>query len=175
MECSLLISGSSDRTLRLWRLPKKLYTYEKVKIRPLIEVFKFLSPKEVVKLGRVNTKFYEASFHTELWGQLPSFQQVQVIEEHSLGISSLAISKKKLLVASGSYDKTIQIWSLTTGKQVQTFKGHTGWIWSVRFLEDSQFLLSGASDHTVRVWDLINIEQTQLINVHANGVWSIGC
>ena len=51
--------------------PEKLHNFsKKFNLRPLIEVFKFLEPKEIVKLGSVCTRFYETVFHQEVWGEL---------------------------------------------------------------------------------------------------------
>ena len=91
MEPRLIVSGSRDRTVRLWREPKKLFTFERVgNLRPILEVFKFLSAEETIGIARVNRQFYEASFHSEV--VKPVFRQTNILEGHTGYVNSVAVS-----------------------------------------------------------------------------------
>lgn len=74
--------------------------------------------------------------------------------EHSSGITSLAISPNRQILASGSEDATIQLWSLVTGEQIRTLAGHSSGICSVAISPDGRILASGSSDKTVKLWQL---------------------
>lgn len=50
---------------------------------------------------------------------------VQVLEDHSRPVLSLAIADNKLF--SGSYDYTIKVWSLDTLQRLKTLTGRTSW------------------------------------------------
>lgn len=58
---------------------------------------------------------------------------------------------KKL--ASASDDKTIQIWSVKTGKREQVLEGHTDLITSAVFSHDSKTVAPASDNHTIRIWN----------------------
>ena len=59
------------------------------------------------------------------------------------------------LIASGSDDSTIKIWSLESRQLLDTLdEGHTAPVRSVVFSADSKTLFSASYDGTVRQWDL---------------------
>ena len=114
MEPRLIVSGSEDKTVRLWREPKKLFTFRRVgNLRPILEVLKFLSSEEVIGIARVNKQFYEASFRSEVLK--PLFRQTNILESHTGWVYSVAVSLKKEILVSASSDSTIRVWSLATG------------------------------------------------------------
>lgn len=53
-------------------------------------------------------------------------------------------------LATGSLDRTINIWLLKDGKLSQTLTGHTKGVWSLKFLS-SLVLISGGYDATIKV------------------------
>jgi len=56
-------------------------------------------------------------------------------------------------LASGSYDRTIKLWDIPSGKLIRTLTGHTSYIlWSVDLL-NSQTLVSGSHDQTIKLWN----------------------
>ena len=58
------------------------------------------------------------------------------------------------ILVSGSSDKTIKTWDITSGSCLSTLRGHTDGVWSVCFSSDGKQLTSGSKDKTVRNWDL---------------------
>ncbi len=75
---------------------------------------------------------------------------------HRDQVFSIALTKDGKLLASGSSDKTVKLWDVTTGKVVRDFENpdikpvfpgepapsHPGWVQSVRFTPDLQFLVT---------------------------------
>ncbi|EMD31449.1 hypothetical protein CERSUDRAFT_127336 [Gelatoporia subvermispora B] len=57
-------------------------------------------------------------------------------------------------IVSGSYDNTIRIWSVTTGRaMLKPLEGHSGWVKSVASSPDGTRIVSGSADNTIRIWD----------------------
>jgi len=95
---------------------------------------------------------------------------------------SVAISSDDQFVVSGSGDKTIRVWSLTSGLAIQVLRGHDGQVLSINLSRDDKYLVSGSGnpsplvyceDYSVRVWDLSTGEQTKLLRGHTSNVWSV--
>ncbi len=78
----------------------------------------------------------------------------QLGQAHHKLIPSLAVSPDGRIVASGSADKTIKLWSVADGSLTKTLTGHDGEVTSVGITPDGRFLISGGKDKTVRVWSL---------------------
>lgn len=73
---------------------------------------------------------------------------------HSQAVNSLSISPDGRLVASGSYDQTVRLWCLGSGKELKKINGHTSGVLSVAFSPDGKLLASGSLDKTIRIWNL---------------------
>lgn len=56
-------------------------------------------------------------------------------------------------IASGSWDHTIRIWAVNTGKTRLTLNGHTDAVSALVSLSETE-LASGSWDETIRVWDV---------------------
>jgi WD40 repeat protein len=50
---------------------------------------------------------------------------------HIWPVFSVTFSPDGRLIASGSYDKTIKLWDVKTGREIRTLKGHSGSVWSL--------------------------------------------
>ena len=99
MEPRLIVSGGADKTIRIWKEPKKLFTFKRVgKLRPILEALKFLSYEEVIGIARVNKQFYEASFHPEV--RKLRFRETNILTGHSECVLSVAVSLKKGILVS---------------------------------------------------------------------------
>jgi WD40 repeat protein len=76
---------------------------------------------------------------------------LQVIEDHTGSVPSVAWSLDGLYLVSGSFDRTVRLWDAHTGKQLAVLERHTGWVWSVAFSPDGVHIVSGSSDNTAGV------------------------
>ncbi|KAF1960416.1 WD40 repeat-like protein [Byssothecium circinans] len=97
---------------------------------------------------------------------------LQTLEGHSDSVNSATLSYDLTLLASGSKDKTIKIWEVSSGECVQTLKGHPGSIGSVTFLHNSM-LASGSYDKTIKVWDTNSGNCVHTYNGHTDAVYSV--
>jgi len=69
-------------------------------------------------------------------------------------VTCVCFSNDSRHVASGSYDKTLRVWSVEGGSALAIFHGHMQIITSVQFQPSSSALLSSSVDSTVRLWRL---------------------
>ena len=91
----------------------------------------------------------------KIW-RIPQGDRLESLESHEAGIKCVAVSDDAEMVASGSFDKSVRVWSLSNGhlKQCTVFEGHTDIVWCIRVTRDKKKAISGASDKTVRVWSI---------------------
>lgn len=68
--------------------------------------------------------------------------------------------KQTRYVATGSRDKLIKIWDITTGNCVKELKGHDNWVRSIQFQPEGKYLISCSDDKSIKIWD---IEQQRCI------------
>ncbi|WXC50995.1 hypothetical protein QX201_010700 [Fusarium graminearum] len=88
-------------------------------------------------------------------------------------VSSVVFSSDDRLIASGSWDKTIKIWNVATGKEEQTLEGHTDWVNSVVFSSDDRLIASGSDDNTIKIWNVATGKEEQTLEGHMSWVSSV--
>jgi len=133
---SLLASGSSDHTVKLWDAVtgKELATFSAHSESVASVAF---SPDGT----RLASGSEDAT--VKLW-DVVSGKVVASFSGHSAGVASVSFSPDGTKLASGSSDKTVKLWDLVTGKEIETFSGHSEGVTSVAFSPDGSYLASGA-------------------------------
>lgn len=86
----------------------------------------------------------------------------------------MAFSGENIL-ASGSYDKTIKIWNIDSGKSIRTLRGHTHWVQSITFSSDGQTLVSGSLDKTIKIWNVNTGDCLNTLKEHTGYVRAVAC
>jgi hypothetical protein len=99
---------------------------------------------------------------------------VNTLKGHESSVNSVGFSPDGKQLASGSEDKTIKIWDVTTGKVLNTLKGHEGWVNSVGFSPDGKKLASGSADKTIKIWDVTTGKLLNTLKGHESYVYSVG-
>ena len=75
-------------------------------------------------------------------------------EGHVGRVTSVAFSAHGERALSGSWDRTLRLWDVESGKELQVLKRHTAEVRTAAFLPDGQHALSGGWYDTIRLWDL---------------------
>jgi WD40 repeat protein len=92
---------------------------------------------------------------------------------HTSWVNSVAFSPDGRHILSGSSDRTLRLWELSTGRCLRTFEGHTGQVKSVSLSPDGRYALSGSSDNTLKLWDLSTGVCLRTFEGHTGGVTSV--
>uniref|UniRef100_A0A673IB16 Lissencephaly-1 homolog B-like n=1 Tax=Sinocyclocheilus rhinocerous TaxID=307959 RepID=A0A673IB16_9TELE len=74
---------------------------------------------------------------------------------------------------SGSRDKTIKMWDISTGMCLMTLVGHDNWVRGVLFHPGGRFVVSCADDKTLRIWDYKNKRCMKTLSAHEHFVTSL--
>jgi WD40 repeat-containing protein SMU1 len=77
---------------------------------------------------------------------------------HSKGVTSVCFSKDNSQLLSASFDQTIRIHGLKSGKTLKEFRGHTSFVNDAEFAADGHHILSASSDGTIKVWNIKSTE-----------------
>ncbi|MBO3460805.1 tetratricopeptide repeat protein [Aetokthonos hydrillicola Thurmond2011] len=144
----LLASGSTDRTVKLWRSDGGLLqtlnghsdAVTSVSFSPDGKLLASASLDKTIRLWHrdsINAEFDPWSYKT--------------IEGHGDWVYSVNFSPDGKLLASGGKDASVKLWS-SNGNRLKVLRGHTGWVNWVNFSPDSQFLASASEDQTVKIW-----------------------
>ena len=108
-------------------------------------------------LASLNGQFGDSEFKggdmaVRLWN-VKTRKQTAVLEDHTAGIESVALSPDGTLLASGHHDGLVRLWDIQTQKQLATLKGHKAVVESVAFSLDGTLLASGGKDRA-RLWNV---------------------
>ncbi|MBD2169496.1 ribosome assembly protein 4 [Calothrix membranacea FACHB-236] len=109
---------------------------------------------------------------------LPPLQEATPTESyidsgHQDSVTSIAFSSDGKKLASGSEDKTIKLWDISTGQLLQTFSGHGDVIKTIALSSDGQKLASGSKDKTIKLWDVSTGQLLQTFSGHGDVVNSV--
>ena len=88
----------------------------------------------------------------------------RTLKGHTDSVDSVAVSPDGKTLASGSFDKSIKLWDVASGKNTATLKGHDKIVnnvafSSVAFSPDGKTLASGSADETIKLWDLAPVKK----------------
>ncbi len=146
-----ILSGSADRTMRLWDTATGR----------CLSVFEHKLGLGAVALapdGRWAVSG-DQNWTVHLW-DLESGQRLREFKGHSGPIHDLCFSPDGRWVLSGggdpmgSRDPTVRLWDPATGRCLRTFYGHTSAVWSVCLSADGRLAWSSGWDWEVRCWDV---------------------
>ena len=92
---------------------------------------------------------------------------------HYGGVLAIAFSPDGQWLASGSYDGTVRLWNVETGKPLQTMYGHGREVVTILFSKNGKVLTSGSFDHSIRRWDLESGRELQVRDCHDGPVGGV--
>ena len=89
---------------------------------------------------------------------------------HDKDINTIAVAPNDRLVATGSADRTIKVWSLPTLAPVAVLRGHKRGIWALAFSPVDKVLVSAGGDKVLKLWSMADYSCIQTLEGHQTGV-----
>jgi len=128
--------------------------------------------------------------YAELWEELrrlcpgegrdltPPINDSRILEGHTQYISCLSISPDSKIMATGSHDNTVCLWSLPDGEYISKLEGHTNAVKCLSISPDGKILATGGSgnlnqDTFVHFWSLPDGEHIRTLREYSSSLESL--
>lgn len=140
-----LLTASRDKTAKSWDLTKK---------ESAITVPEHSDIVYGVAAGADGTIGYSvgADKNVRSWKTAGDGKTVKSGGGHGDHVLKIAISPKEPLIATGSKDKSVRLWSEGDLKSTKTLSGLTDEVFALAFSPDGQLVAGGSYDGEVRIW-----------------------
>jgi guanine nucleotide-binding protein subunit beta-2-like 1 protein len=159
------LSGSWDKTLRLWDLNTGLTTRKfHGHTGDVLSVAFSSDNRQIVSGSRDKT--------IRLWNTLGVCKYIITEENHTEWVSCVRFSPNTAnpIIVSAGWDKIVKVWNLTNCKLKTNHIGHTGYLNCVTVSPDGSLCASGGKDKQAMLWDLnegkhlYTLESSDIIN-----------
>jgi WD40 repeat protein/serine/threonine protein kinase len=108
-----------------------------------------------------------------LWDARQAAAPLQVLDGHENSVQSLAYSPQRLLLASGSADRTVRVWDLDTLTLKRSYSGPRDFVTSVAFSQSGKLLAAGALDGRIQIWSVLSTRRLRGLSGHRGRVADI--
>ncbi|XP_012283398.1 TAF5-like RNA polymerase II p300/CBP-associated factor-associated factor 65 kDa subunit 5L [Orussus abietinus] len=145
-ESDILVSVSSDKEMRAWRLNDyscaAVYNGHSYPIWCMdTSVFNIY----------IATGSHDRT--AKLWSLDRTFP-LRIFAGHFLDVNSVRFHPNARYIATGSADKTVRLWSKDDGNLLRVYVGAQSTIYSLVFSPDGKYLAAAGDDKCVSIWDL---------------------
>jgi WD40 repeat protein/energy-coupling factor transporter ATP-binding protein EcfA2 len=161
-----IVSGSDDKTIRLWDLQGK-------------HLKSFIGHEDGVRTVAISPDgrwiISGSSDKTlRLWNleDIEDTNCRRIFEGHTNWVMSVAFSPDSRWVISGGSDNKLCLWDLEDN-HCRKFVGHKNMVRTVAFSRDGKWIASGSDDKTILLWDLDGNQIGKPFIGHEDGVRSV--
>lgn len=172
----LLVTGSRDTTLNVWKLP---LSNENDPETPPIELEENDNPYFLKKFeGHTNAVRAVSGYadiivsgsydHKAIVWDLRTLSKKFELIGHTDRIYSCVYDWKRKQCYTGSVDNTVRIWDVTNGKLKAVLEGHQILVGLITISDNN--LVSAAADSTVRIWDPDSGHARNVLRGHASAI-----
>ncbi len=106
----------------------------------------------------------------DIWDLATGERLMELVEQHSRAVLSLAISPDGSRIVTGADDHTAVMWDTSDGSALAKLAGHSDSVWEVAFSPDGRRLATASSDGTVGVWDVATAKRLYSLTGHTGDV-----
>lgn len=103
---------------------------------------------------------------------MPNFNLAVTVRGYESSVTSTAITPDGNTIASTN-DRTVQLWSLTTGQAISTLFGHNNRVNVIKISPSGQTLATGSDDNTIKLWNLANGQEISTLTGHTAPVHTL--
>ncbi|MBU0640076.1 MAG: hypothetical protein KKB50_14520 [Planctomycetes bacterium] len=120
---------------------------------------------------------YQSQYGRIILWNTSDWSYSDTLDGHTGGVSCLAVSPTGQVLASGSTDTTIKLWSLPAGDELRTLAGHTTGVVALAFSADGAALASvDAWGGTLRIWRTVDGTLLDTYNLEPHGgAYAVAC
>ena len=166
MASKFLLSGSADRSIRLWSLESWtcLVVY-KAHSRPVWDV----------TWGPFGLYFLTGSSDrtARLW-RTDHVEDLRMFVGHDKDVDTVCFHPNSAYVFTGSSDRIVRMWAVASGYTVRMFTGHTGNVTALACSPSGKLLASADDAGTIILWDLGPGRLKKRMRGHGKGgIWSL--
>lgn len=158
-----IVSGGADRTVRVFS----------VETGKEIRKFEAAAPVRSVA-SATGDRYYSAGGSNEaLEWRVVSADATLTLSGHGGPVHCVAFSPDGALVASGSNDKSVKLWTRGNGKEARSIAAHESTIYVLAFSPDGGLLATGGLDRAVKIWKTADGTQQKKLEGHGEGVFCL--
>ncbi|KAG5297138.1 cell division control protein [Histoplasma ohiense] len=169
----LIITGSRDSNLRIWRLPQKgdprYFDNGSDADNPYFVRSLTGHQHSVRAIAAHGDTLVSGSYDctVRVW-KISTGEALHRLQGHTLKVYSVVLDHKRNRCISGSMDNMVKIWSLETGAVLYNLEGHTSLVGLLDLHSDK--LVSAAADSTLRIWDAENGQCQSVLSGHTGAI-----
>ena len=173
----LIITGSRDSNLRVWRLPgpdDPDYIQPDSPNHDDADCPYFVRAltghqHSVRAIAAYADTLVSGSYDctVRVW-KISTGETVHRLQGHTQKVYSVVLDQARNRCISGSMDNLVKIWSLDTGSVLHTLEGHTSLVGLLDL--NSERLVSAAADSSLRIWDPENGQCKATLTAHTGAI-----
>lgn len=168
---TIIASGGDDTTIRLWSintgecfkiLAGHAHRVWCVAFSPDDRLLASTSDDGTIRIWEHATgTCIQTLSRDQSWASEKEDQREQ--EGHTAWTRTISFSPDGRKLASGSHDKTVRIWDVSSGQCLHKLVGHSNNVWSVAFSPTQPILASAGDDGTIRLWQSTTGEHIKML------------